>query len=42
METVFLSKRFNGELKGHDVVGGAKSLGILKVDLVLACGDLVV
>ena len=35
-KAVLLRQRLDGELEGHDVVGGAEGVGVLEVDLVLA------
>ena len=42
MQAVLLRQRLDGELEGHDVVGGAEGVGVLEVDLVLAGSHLVV
>ena len=42
MKSVLLGQRLNGQLEGHDVIGGGQSLGVLEVDLMLTGGHLVV
>ena len=42
VQAVLLRQRLDGELEGHDVVGGAEGVGVFEVDLVLAGGHLVV
>ena len=42
VQAVFLGDGLDGQLEGHDVVGGAEGVGVFKVDLVLAAGALVV
>ena len=39
VQAVLLGQRLDCELKGHDVVGGGQSIGILEIDLVLSRGN---
>ena len=41
MQAVLLRQRLDGQLEGHDVVGGGQRVGVLEVNLMLSGGDLV-
>ena len=41
VQAVLLRQRLDGQLEGHDVVGGGQRVGVLEIDLVLSSRDLV-